>query len=1116
MSAYPGHQAPVPAIVTAVVVAHNGTQWLGELVTGLRDQRRRPDRVVAVDTGSRDGSRELLAETFGHSVVIDAPARTGFGAAVDQAVRILPPAQPGEWLWLLHDDCAPAPEALSALLRLAAEVPSAAVLGPKLREWPNGRRLIEFGVTIAGSGNRETGLEFGEYDQGQHDIVRDVLAVSTAGMLVRRDVFERLGGFDQRFGLYRDDVDFGWRAVRAGHRVMVCPEALVFHAEASFRGIRRTPAVSGRPRRVDRRNAMHTLLVNSALWLVPFVALRLAIGAVSRVLALLIAKWPDAAYDEFMAAVGVFSRPDLIIVGRRRRAKFRRVSHRVIRRLMPPPWIGLQHAFDALLALVSVRTGTHAGSAKRVRRPVESGPVAEEAEDLSEETPGVLRWLVTRPPVLLLLALVILAVASARDLLGGGSLGGAALLPAPASVVDLWQRYVESWHPVDLGSDRGAPPYLAVVAILSTVLAGKVWLAVDVLILGAVPLAGLTCFLFARSVVGSQPLRLWMAGTYALLPAVTGAIAGGRLGTCVAIVVTPLLGIAVLRMVGARRTMVGSWNSAWAAGLLLAVMVAFVPAAYGVALLFGLAVSIGPWLRHSGSRGRVALALAVPPVALVPWLPTLADNPRSLLGEAGIASPGLADSQLAPMSLLFGSPGGPNAAPTWIYALLLLVALTAILRRDQSRGVLAAWLLSLVSLAVGLVQSRLVLQAEWISTPVPSWPGLAAALIALGWILAIGQAADGATRVFSQHSFSWRQPVAGLLAVVAFTTPVVAAGWWLIRGADGPLDRAPASAVPPYIRNAMHSPTHPRTLVIQADGGTVSYATLRNSVSRLGDGEVGASTTTLAGLDAIVGDLLSDAQHDSVAARLAGYGVGYVYLPPPADTRSVERLDTTPGLSRASAPRGAAAWQVDLPAGAARVVAGDGAGAGDGNAAATDDLGQILRHDDRRGTLSVPAGPSGRLLVLAEAADPGWQADLDGQPLRPARYDGWAQAFELPAEGGLLRLSHVAAMQGELLVVQGALILLFLIFALPTRARAGYPGADAGSGRRGGGRGRSDARGGGRSGRRSLVQGRADPPARAARQPVGDRPGDPANPSEPRDPTNPAGRPRRPREGVRP
>ena len=85
------------------------------------------------------------------------------------------------------------------------------MLGPKLREWPSLRRLLEMGVTISGTGSRETGLERGEYDQGQHDRLRDVLAVNTAGMLVRRSVREEIG-FDPALPLFGNDIDFGWRS----------------------------------------------------------------------------------------------------------------------------------------------------------------------------------------------------------------------------------------------------------------------------------------------------------------------------------------------------------------------------------------------------------------------------------------------------------------------------------------------------------------------------------------------------------------------------------------------------------------------------------------------------------------------------------------------------------------------------------------------------------------------------------------------------------------------------------------------------------------------------------------------------------------------------------------
>src|SRR5207249_1768890 len=117
-----------------------------------------------------------------------------------------------EWIWLLHDDSAPAPDALEWLLATANANPPATILGSKLRDWTDRRLLLEAGVAIDWVGRRETGLEPREFDQGQHDGVREVMAVSTAGMLVRRDVWDQLGGLDTGLGLFRDDVDFGWRA----------------------------------------------------------------------------------------------------------------------------------------------------------------------------------------------------------------------------------------------------------------------------------------------------------------------------------------------------------------------------------------------------------------------------------------------------------------------------------------------------------------------------------------------------------------------------------------------------------------------------------------------------------------------------------------------------------------------------------------------------------------------------------------------------------------------------------------------------------------------------------------------------------------------------------------
>jgi hypothetical protein len=851
-------------------------------------------------------------------------------------------------------------------------------------------------------------------------------------MLVRRDVFERLKGFDPRIKLFRDDVDFGWRAIRAGFRVITCPEAIVFHAEAAARNGRRLHAVRGRVRRVDRTHAMYTLLTNCAWWAVPLVWLRMIAGGLLRTIGLLIAKWPDAAYDEFRATLTTVLRPDLILVGRLRRAGRKRVGRRAIRHLFPPPWIGAQHTIDQLAAVVSARSGTHSGPRRRRRSAVaESGPVSEEAESLDDVSTGVLRWLVTRPPVLLVAALVLITVVASRGLLlAGGALGGGALLPAPESFGALWRAYTSSWSMVELGAGAPTPPYVAAVGALSTLLIGNVGLTVDLLVLGSVPLAGLTAYLFSREIAKARAVRIWAAASYALLPAATGAIAAGRIGTCTAAVLLPLLGMAAVRMIRSARsdTKGESWSSTWATALALAVITAFVPLAFGFAAVLAVAALV-VYPPRGRLAARLAIVLVIPPVLLLPWLQTLLSNPQWVLGEAGRATVGLADSALPAYLFAFADPGGPGGAPWWILIPLAAVAVIALLRRDRANGVIAAWAVSLVALAIGLIQSRLLIQTDWLPDSVPAWPGFAAVVIATGWIVAVAHAADGAVHVFSQRSFSWRQPGAGLLLLVCAMTPAFLGGWWLIRGADGPIESQP-DAVPAYMARAMESSAAPRTLVLRQGGEQIRYALLRGDGARLGDAESASPVSTMRVVDQAVSQVLGEASRERGAQRLATFGVGYIYLPAPADQRLSELLDTTPGLTRSSAPRGAGAWQLELPAGQTRIVE-----EGDRDPAQT----TVLEGGEGAIDVAIPASDRARTVVLAEAHNADWTATLDGERLKPIEYDGWAQAFELPSGGGRLVVEHDSPMHLRLVVLQGLLVVVVLVLSLPTRARRDTP-----------------------------------------------------------------------------
>ena len=182
---------------------------------------------------------------------------------------------PVEWIWLLHDDSAPEPDALDELLLRVC----ALALGVARRT--EGARLgrtacwCRPGLTIDSAGTFDTGLDRREPDQGQRDDVDEVLAVGIAGALVRRDVWEYLGGEDPAWSEYAAEVDLGWRVNAAGRPRRRRParrRAPCRRVDCS--GRRPCRLAELRAQTVRRRNGMRVVLANTAGWLVPLLLLR--------------------------------------------------------------------------------------------------------------------------------------------------------------------------------------------------------------------------------------------------------------------------------------------------------------------------------------------------------------------------------------------------------------------------------------------------------------------------------------------------------------------------------------------------------------------------------------------------------------------------------------------------------------------------------------------------------------------------------------------------------------------------------------------------------------------------------------------------------------------------
>lgn len=136
--------------VTAVVVAHDGGNYLPRTLAALSNQTRSADAAIGVDAGSTDHSAELLRNVLGDANVVELHhhAKAGFGSAVRSGLEQLAPAgsassETTEWIWLLHDDAAPAPDALAELLHAVERTTSVTVAGCKQLGWDDERHLVD-------------------------------------------------------------------------------------------------------------------------------------------------------------------------------------------------------------------------------------------------------------------------------------------------------------------------------------------------------------------------------------------------------------------------------------------------------------------------------------------------------------------------------------------------------------------------------------------------------------------------------------------------------------------------------------------------------------------------------------------------------------------------------------------------------------------------------------------------------------------------------------------------------------------------------------------------------------------------------------------------------------
>ncbi len=1050
--------------VTAVLVSHDAATWLPRTLESLAGLTVAPARLIAIDNASADDSPELLTDAASDGLV-DAVylgrRDFGFGAAVAAALQqdqsgpdqAAPgqsaPDQSGgdtEWLWLLHDDIVASPDVLEQLLTAVSNDDSIDVTGPKLllpkpRQAARQTRqalqqISEVGVSISGTGRRELGLEPGEIDQGQRDKATPTLGVSTCGMLVRRRVWDELGGLAPEIPVFRDGVEFGWRANLAAKSVVTTPQAELVHLQAGRAGLRPASGTTERPARIDRELGMAVVAAHSRGVGRPLVWLRLVWGCLLRAVGYLFGKAPGRAADELLALSGFVRHPARVRDIRTRHAQLKttRQTVRFVNALRPRRWSSLRIGAETVSAAVAERYRTMTGP------PESAASLDELTSDDFAATPAERPARVS--PMLVSLVLVIIgSVIAGRSLIGAGFLTAPGLLPSP----DRWTGLLERWlAPIAGAPDASAGPWLGWLFLASGVLLGRPDWLITLLICGIVPLSLLSAYPVCRHLVSHRRVRLLAAVGYALLPVMLGGVNQGRLTLSVFAWALPLLVLSARSLVLRRPGGPEAGRGGWGAGLALLVLVAFAPS-FAVVALIAAVIAALTVARDRRKIGRLAIALAVPLVILAPWWPSIVAGSGRFLTGTDPASQG-ADAAPAVWQLLLGRGTGDGWPPLWLGAVVFgsiwLIAVTGLLLRSTSRVVLAGWSTAVIGFAMAAGLSRLVVEVPPLGDAVRPAVGCYL-LLAFGALVLTG--AVGIDRLGDQltgRSFGILQLLTVLGAVIAIGAVVLAGGWWFTGGAAGPIHRDRMDAIPPYISNAMQGDTAVRTLAIDLrsdqpqagpGGGPVRYFVSEDDQARLGDAErgyaFGGNEQAPMLARGLVQRLVAGTADEQIGPELSQLGIQYLWV---RGASNAERtlIDNTPGLGTASGNADFTAWQLESTAARNVVIpatgdAGDQAGG----------TGALAVPGRTSGRVSIPAAGQARILRLGAAADPRWHAQLDGHELQPVPAEHGLQGFAVPQSGGQLTYQLTSPGRGWIAIAQLVLLALVAVLAAPSVRR---------------------------------------------------------------------------------
>lgn len=218
--------------VAVVILNWNGKAWLEKFLPSVTEYSRNPDyEVVVVDNGSTDDSLTFLTTRYPQVRQVTLPVNHGFAEGYNLALKQVE----AQYYLLLNSDIEVTPQWLEPLVAHMDTYADVGACMPKVRAYHQ-KNTFEYAGAAGGFIDkygypfcRGRVLNVIEEDKGQYNTTIDVFWATGACMLVRSELYHRLGGFDADFFAHMEEIDFCWRVKQQGYRISCVPQSVVYH-----------------------------------------------------------------------------------------------------------------------------------------------------------------------------------------------------------------------------------------------------------------------------------------------------------------------------------------------------------------------------------------------------------------------------------------------------------------------------------------------------------------------------------------------------------------------------------------------------------------------------------------------------------------------------------------------------------------------------------------------------------------------------------------------------------------------------------------------------------------------------------------------------------------------